>query len=120
MSITEKVKASTDADVMRLQARVVELEEASRWRPIATAPKDGQMVDLWCVDPSGEFVPELGGIRLADCAWNEASVVFPQTGWVRILPDGDYDLVEYFSNNPLGLPPWKPTHWQPLPPPPTA
>lgn len=82
------------------------------WRPIETAPKDGTLVDLWCVDPAGEFVPEGGGIRLTDCGWDDVS------GWTRIMDDGDEDIVQDWVDNPLGLPPWKPTHWMPLPEPP--
>lgn len=63
----------------------------SEWQPIATAPKDGPDVDLWCVHP------EHGGMRLTDAHWAE-------TEWRD-------DLC------PLN-PGWAVTHWMPLPEPP--
>ena len=77
------------------------------WQLIETALKDGTPVDLWCVDPAGEFVPERGGIRLTDCYWSME--------WVRSLEDGHLDLIEGPPSSVCGLPPWKPTHWM-LPP----
>lgn len=91
----------------------------SGWQPIETAPKD-ELIDLWCVPPTdSDFSPEDGGIRLTDCSWHEADNIFPKTGWVRVLDDGYWDIVEGAAASSFGLPTWVPTHWQPRPEPPT-
>lgn len=89
------------------------------WLPIETAPKDDSCIDLWCVDPDGEFIPKHGGIRLVDCYWHEADEVLNATGWIRVLGDGNWDLIEGPPASICGLPPWKPTHWRREPNPPT-
>lgn len=89
----------------------------TEWQTIDTAPKDGTLIDLWCVPPvMGEF--SVRGVRLTDCAWHEADDIFPFTGWTRMQDDGHRDLVEGKPTNQNGLPPWQPTHWMPLPEPP--
>jgi len=95
-----------------LEARLAERE----WRPIETAPRDGRLIDVSCID----FYEGEHRIRLTDVAWHEANDAFPHTGWIRVTDDGNYDLVEEPPFSPLGLPAWKITHWQPLPPPPST
>jgi hypothetical protein len=69
-------------------------EGSPQWQPIATAPKDGGNVMLWCVDLVG------GNPRVATGSWHDT---YGGSWW-------DYHM-EYTLN---------PTHWQPLPPPPTG
>lgn len=84
-----------------------------KWQPIETAPKDGSLIDVWCIDPDGQFKPKEGGIRLTDVWWS-----LSDKNWQRMLDDGDFDEVELWSKNNLSLPPWKPIFWMPLPDPP--
>ena len=76
---------------------------ANGWLPIASAPRDGRVVDLWaCRDVTGNFE------RQTDCCWGRRT----------------------FGTEPVGEPTWlgfpdrystyTPTHWRPLPPPPGA
>jgi hypothetical protein len=91
-----------------------------RWKAIDTAPKDGTPIDVWCIPPDDcDFEPEQGGIRLTDVWWHNASCDFKSTGWVRIVDDGFWDLVEGPPSCELGLPAWEPIYWMPLPPAPS-
>jgi len=84
------------------------------WQPIETAPKDGSLVDLWCMPPADvDF--ESKGIRLPSSIWYDADDIFSYTGWVRVCDDGNYDLVEGPPCEWLcGLPPWTPVLWKPI------
>jgi len=86
--------AASRQDVPALVAEVRRLKEAQQWQPIETAPKDGQYILAY---------PCLAGIplvitwgRVEDYPWSES--------WRVPL-----------SNK---APPYRPTHWQPLPKPP--
>lgn len=75
-----------------------EVTTGGGWRPIETAPKDGQFVLLWCGDSLGD-IPRVGN-------WVEANSVFvdegygpPESGWWDL--EGRREL--------------KPLHWLPLP-----
>lgn len=68
----------------------------SEWQPIETAPKDGTRI---LATGDGTTVVTL---------WGKANHV-PLYSW--LLLDVPYDPEDYDF--------WKPTHWQPLPPPPT-
>lgn len=109
----EEIRAATE------EARKIRPEierDRQEWQPIETAPKDGRLIDVWCVNPYDD--DDIRPIRLTDVAWNEADEIFPHSGWVRVTDDGHWDLVEGPPLGPLGLPAWKPTHWRPLPTPP--
>lgn len=95
--------------------------EGDGWQDIETAPKDGTLIDLWCVSPpESDFVPENGGIRLTNCAWETEKSYWPYTGWSRVLDDGDMDLVDGPPVAQHGLPRWVPTHWRLPPSPPSS
>ena len=78
-------------------------ESVRMWQHISTAPKDGELVDLWC-----------GSYRLTDCWWQSFNEHFPSRplGWICSKAAG----------NPFALAGAKiePTHWMPLPEPPSA
>jgi hypothetical protein len=67
------------------------------WQPIETAPKDGSVIDLWT--SCGERVPDAKWTRhMGWVIWGTDS--FESPGWERVFPS--------------------PTHWMPLPAPPTT
>lgn len=81
--------------ITALQARISELESASQWRPIETAPsKDG-----W-------IYPCLFGKR-REWGWE---------CWVGQCDDGHFWLGRQGNGSCFGTD--VPTHWRPLPPPP--
>jgi hypothetical protein len=52
---------------------------ANGWRSIATAPKDGTVVDLWFCD----------GFRIPNCRWNENS-----NSWAYYSLNGTWTLID--------------------------
>ena len=69
------------------------------WQPIETAPKDGDKIDLY--DPIyGRFI---------DVEWCHSSPLHPDGHWVK-------DVLDYSGTDLSWL---EPTHWMPLPTPPT-
>ena len=91
-----------------------------QWLPIADAPRDGNLIDLWCVPPDdSEFEPTNGGIRLTG-SWHDSNDIFPHTGWVRVMDDGNWDLINSPPLTLHGLPRWIPIYWRAEPLPPTA
>ena len=83
------------------------------WRPIETAPRDGTLIDVWCIRPPHEAEERDHEIRLTDISWCD-------TRWGRITDTGMLDLVEEGACDESGFPPWVPTHWRPLPAPPAT
>jgi hypothetical protein len=73
------------------------LDAVPRWRPIESAPKDGTPVDLW-----------VDGRRWTNMEWNSTSPCNPYGAW---KPEGASWEEELSCLNP--------THWMPLPEPPT-
>lgn len=75
------------------------------WQPIVTAPMDGTVIDIWC--------PQYSGRRLCNVSWRKHNLTIadvskgidrPET-WTRDSPNGPQPT---------------PTHWMPLPEPPTT
>lgn len=69
------------------------------WQSIETAPKDGRVVDLWCMGEMGHDGKHRYR-RSPECYWNGQ--------WVSPM-HGDW---EYGNGRLRGL---NPTHWMPLP-----
>lgn len=74
------------------------------WRPIETAPKDGTQLMLWCPDRAA---PMFGSFRVDEgLSGNDEPL------WL----DNSYDDFSCgYASCPL-----KPTHWMPLPAPPST
>lgn len=74
------------------------LQTIAQWRPIETAPKDGDPVDLWVLQGDRE------GFRATNATWNEKRQDwwYPGTGCYLIA---------------LG---WTPTDWMRIPPSPRS
>jgi len=83
------------------------------WQPIDTAPKDGTFIDLWI---GGEF-PR----REPDCYWGLPDHCCGEMG---SLCDSDWHGLDKgwvgSYNMPISDFDGGPTHWMPLPPPPTT
>lgn len=81
----------------------VSRETLEGWQPIATAPKDGSIVDLW-----------VNKRRRSNCYWT-----FTQDHTGNRLPDGPFDgwCCDESKPAPSGFNPYpnlisgKPTHW---------
>lgn len=73
--------------------------ELEMWRPIETAPKDFTEIDIW------------NGERIPNCSWGQTTYG-RQVGFVY---QSDYD-----SNGPVIELVRDPTHWMPLPAPPST
>ena len=83
------------------------------WKPIETAPKDDVMganpVILVC---DAGVHPEDFAFEVTTAFWSDGGPVdFPEPGWYDWhSPEGDDGVWQII----------RPTHWMPLPPPPTA
>ena len=84
-----------------LEAAIAATPPASPWQPMETAPRDGSLIDL--------SYPRLG--RVCDCRWEDDFnlELYPNGCWVH---ETDNDGPATYLNN-------EPTHWMPIPPPPT-
>ena len=85
-------------ELLLLRSRSAERRE---WRPISEAPKDGTVVDLWCIAPG---IAALDAGRTTDC-W------FADGQWWRYDDQWGGDQCRSAVHNA--------THWQPLPSPPS-
>ena len=67
------------------------------WQPIATAPRDGTVIDVWYWDA-----------RITDVFWHKADVGYAYEGWMY------YNVTDWdrLDNECI-------THWMPLPESPT-
>lgn len=91
----------TDEDIIELTVgKALPPMDRTDWQPIETAPKDGKVVDLFCVDENGQTK------RFTDCHWGE------MTKWHGGLTMGWWGLDRQYHV-------WTPTHWMPLPAAPT-
>jgi hypothetical protein len=70
----------------------------SEWQPIETAPRDGTKADLW----------DRGGFRWTNQSWSVHQ-------WSNGKPAG----APCWGPGSSGNPPPNPSHWMPLPAPPT-
>jgi hypothetical protein len=75
----------------------------SVWQDISTAPKDGTVIDLWVVFPSGP-------VRWADARWVEAGE-HSCSGPANWCSRENFPL-HAFVEKPVA------THWMPIPNPP--
>lgn len=92
-------KAALRHEIETLKTQRDELLAASQWRPIETAPKDGTDVLCFCVEP--EFAEEGNPHK-------EFRVCF----YGQLQPDYFCWMSHYGYEQ-------RPTHWQPLPNPPS-
>lgn len=75
----------------------------SEWQPIETAPKDGSSILVFC-----KYGVRIAYWNIGPCIWERKSVPC----WTVFEPD-DYFYAEHLLEEA------EPTHWMPLPLPPT-
>lgn len=98
-SNTNKLRLAVHAVGMDI-SRALQDERDGGWQDIATAPKDGTRVDLWCIDHL-HYAKQ--GQRVVNVAWG------PVRDWMGTeRDDWQHGHGEDFQ----------PTHWRPLPSPP--
>jgi len=83
--------------------------QAGEWRPIETAPKDGTLFDVWCVNPKA---PEGRGVRFTDVHMRGDRSGFGYCHFFRDQMEWQYLDAR---DEGAGFPAWLPTHWMPLP-----
>ena len=96
-------------------ARLRSMEEALRgWQDISTAPEDGQRIIALGPEPGID-----GLVRARETRWS-----FYQEGSIAcaLYRDGKGPSGDWYWEEPIHswVSSWKPTHWMPLPAPPTA
>jgi len=106
----------------------------SGWQDIATAPKDGTVIDLWMTDETGAEWRESDAYYVTDCT-DDTIVYQPDGSWTTpcrkrdgwFAPGHDYDghgfcdVPKHFNPHPRQQKVFftLPTHWMPLPAAPT-
>ena len=78
-----------------------------KWQTIATAPKDGTEIDVWCVD---ERCAPSTGRRYTEVRWREGSWT-----WFDPRYDGDGGYIGLDNGVNVIV-----THWMPPPAPPRS
>lgn len=96
--LTEQPEPSTTIRNSRTHVDITSAE-LEMWQPIETAPKDFTEIDIW------------NGERIPNCSWGQTTYG-RQVGFVY---QSDYD-----SNGPVIELVRDPTHWKPLPAPPST
>ena len=71
-----------------------------QWKPIETAPKDGTVIDLWCIRTHD--LGEKTSVRKCDVSWGSMS------DWTGGVHQGWRGISELYATNEA-------THWMPLP-----
>lgn len=85
-------------------------DTTDKWQPIETAPKDGTSVLLcWAIDADGNTIDWRENLKTAQVFVQVASWWSEVSGWV-VYTDQVYEPQLHFT----------PTHWMPLPAPPSA
>lgn len=87
---------------------------ADGWLDISSAPTDGTKFDAWCRHPE---VPEASGVRFTDVQMRGDKSGF---GFVIHLRDGAHWHYLDARDPDSIYPAWFPTHWRPLPAPPST
>ena len=92
------------SDMVKAAARIMASTpspEGQTWQPIETAPKNGTRIDLW----AKSWLPAFDRFefrRFADCYWSKGDTMCNvKAAWAGLDRE------------------WHPTHWMPLPSPPT-
>lgn len=90
------------AKAEKLKRRV----EVMQWRDIASAPKDGSLIDLWVTWMPGTPNKEVRSYRVPKCFWNHKGK--------------KWDTLCYTHDGKRQMYGETPTHWMPLPPAPVS
>ena len=106
-SLAERFKSGNDIEVERIHITRKEFDEliGNQWHDIASAPKDGTVVDVWAggrryTDAEFRFPREWGKDGETMCWCSDYSDYDDSDKWYEIEP--------------------QPSHWIPLPAPPTT
>ena len=92
-----------------LRKRVEELEAASQWRPIETAPKDGRKMLLTYKNRNGKRRTVVGGwVTDEEAAETDTDGVGLEAGWYERIDNWD----DYYQ---IAIHEGEPDHWMPLP-----
>lgn len=101
----EWLEARTDT----LSKRVEELEGASQWRPIETAPKDGRKMLLTYKNRNGKRRTVVGGwVTDEEAAETDTDGVGLEAGWYERIDNWD----DYYQ---VAIHQGEPDYWMPLP-----
>lgn len=91
-----RAMASSESTATRVGSRAA--ADALPWEPIARAPRDGTLIDLWRIDAGA--TASRHGVRFADCFWAPADRARPgqeKAGWYT----NDGGGLEYLGDDSL-------------------